>query len=74
MNFYKALFLCLLLSSAVSVDRSLQTSNGESFNVSKACVEPAASLLGSRPQAVDETASYAQAHISSLLSPGYRPG
>ncbi|WP_298185595.1 hypothetical protein [uncultured Pseudomonas sp.] len=74
MNFYKALFLCLLLSNGFSVDRLLQANNINVYSVSKVCVDPAISLFNCRTQAVDESDGYPQGRLSSVLSQGYKQG
>ncbi|WP_425917899.1 hypothetical protein [Pseudomonas sp. GWSMS-1] len=74
MNFYKALFLCLLMSNGFSVDRLLQASKFNMYRVLKGCANPAISLFNCRTQAVDESDGYPQGCLSSVLSQGYEQG
>tara|TARA_R110000868_G_scaffold56961_2_gene176340 strand:+ start:248 stop:526 length:279 start_codon:yes stop_codon:yes gene_type:complete len=74
MNFYRALFLCLLLTKQFSVDRLLQANQINVYSVLKGCANPGIFLFSCRMQAVDESDGYPQVPLSSVLSPGYRQG
>jgi hypothetical protein len=74
MNFYKTLFLCLLLVQRLSVDRSLQPIILGAYSVSKACGHPGGCLFSSGTQPVDENIGYPQGGFYCACPPGYVQG